>query len=82
MRAADSESESQYCAPCCRDRFDMRERPHLIMDTDGLTPLALTNGAAPNAAWNQRGMWTECNFKTGSDCRGEQTNNLFLHLNQ
>eukprot|EP01046_Picozoa_sp_COSAG06_P119511 COSAG06_NODE_66784_length_253_cov_1.006494_1_plen_42_part_10 len=42
------------------------------MDTDGLTPLALTNGAAPNAAWNQRGMWTKCDFKTGSDCRGEQ----------
>jgi hypothetical protein len=51
------------------------------MDTDGLTPLALTNGAAPNAAWNQRGMWTKCDFKTGSDCRGEQAIS-FLHLNQ
>lgn len=62
-------------------RYDMRERPHLIMDSDGKTPLALTNGAAPNAAWNRRGMWTKCDFKAGSDCR-EYSYNLLVAISQ
>ena len=48
---------------------------------DGVTPLALTNGAAPNAAWNQRGMWTQCDFKVGSDCR-EYSYNLLAAISQ
>ena len=61
--------------------FDMRERPHLVMAKDGVTPLALTNGAAPNAAWNQRGMWAPCTFHVGGDCR-EYSYNLLAEINQ
>jgi len=61
--------------------YDLRERSHLIMDKDGVTPLALTNGACPVAAWNQRGMEAECTFKVGGDCR-EYSYNLLVALNQ
>ena len=61
--------------------FDMRERPHLIMEEDGVTPLALTNGAAPHAEWNHRGMWTQCTFRVGGDCR-EYSYNLLVAINQ
>jgi hypothetical protein len=61
--------------------FDLRERPHLVIAKDGVTPLALTNGAAPNAAWNQRGMWAPCIFKVGGDCR-EYSYNLLQAIAQ
>lgn len=53
----------------------------LAQAEDGVTPLALTNGAAPRAAWNRRGMWTRCTFRVGGDCR-EYSYNLLAAINQ
>ena len=50
------------------------------MTRDGMTPLALTNGAAPRAPWNRRGIWAPCTFRVGGDCR-EYSYNLLVALN-